>query len=178
VVELPVRLRADLASVRAALERKGALAMAVLDSDPAFMRELMAHVWADPKARRLGIHVVREHWRGEEDGQLSVVEPYLRGSRTELPVYLASLPGSLRPRDGLALVLDPIEIDQLRTLLVDRRRGMTLSRVADAQVIASPPKNPELFEVKLTLAPDDAARLLAITFVNVGKKLALELRGG
>jgi beta-lactamase regulating signal transducer with metallopeptidase domain len=180
-VELPARLPLELASVRAALERKGALSVAVVADDPAYFRQLAAAVWAHPEVRSLAggeIHVVGEQWQGEQDGQLSPVAPHLRGPKAVLRWYVQHFPPALQPPPGHALVLDPLDADEARTLLVDRRRGLTFHHLADVQVKDSMPNNPTMFEVELKLAPEDATRLHALTSANVGQKLAIELDDG
>jgi beta-lactamase regulating signal transducer with metallopeptidase domain len=179
MVELPNNTKAaSLGSVRAALERKGALTLTVVAEEHPFSRTLAEHVARDPEARGRGVLAVNEHWRGGPDGTLDLVDAYLRGPRAELPRYLASLPPELQPPAGHALLLDHIEVDQLRTVLVDRRQGMVVEQVADGRVSEAVPHSPTNFEVDLTLAPQDAARLKALTAANVGKHMALELDEG
>jgi beta-lactamase regulating signal transducer with metallopeptidase domain len=198
VVELPPQPRAAQATTRAALERRGTLALTlVVENDRStFTRLLGAHAWGDPEARRLGIQGISEHARGDEDGRLAKVDSYLLAPRPALRRYLASLPETLLrpagsiacdgPTSSCALVLEQSSDDNVRTRLVDRRQGLRIGRVLEARALASSPGEPEwasgalrpMFEVNVTLAPADAARLHALTSANIGRHLAIELDDG
>jgi beta-lactamase regulating signal transducer with metallopeptidase domain len=179
VVELPARARAGEAAVRAALEREAALSLALVDNDHPYSRQLATHLHGDAGAARLGIRVNEDRWKVEPKGP-SYTEVFLEGPRAALAGYLAALPASLQPPVGHALVLDAVETDggaepRARTVLVDRGRGVSPRRLADATAL--PGHADGWYELQVKLAPEDAARMLALTTGNVGRRVLIEIDG-
>jgi beta-lactamase regulating signal transducer with metallopeptidase domain len=182
LVELPRLAVAERARIRATMERRGIIALAVVaehEDGPMVdivLRQLAANAWGGHRDFRwLGVQAVSPYMRGDEDGIAHPVAVTVQGPRTGLLRYLALVP---HPPQPYAVVLERAGGEQFKTVLVDRRRGLLLERVVDARVLPSSRPDPGAYEIQVTLAPEDAGRMLALTSANVGRKLAIELDDG
>ncbi len=178
VVALPAMSGAARSGVRAALERPGVLRLTVVDNDSPYGRRLAKHVQGDAFARSQGLATNTEEWKVSEK-MLSFSDTFVQGPSEALRKYVQTLPASLQPDAHHALLIDgDDQMPQMsRTLLVDRGRTLALLRLADATVIPASRETSEMFEVNVTLSPEDAERIKILTGANVGRKLALQLDG-
>jgi hypothetical protein len=179
LVDLPAAPEARTAGAwKQSLARSGRLKLVIVESQGDYLDRLTRALAADAGGRAAGL---RAHppTPASEDGRRPGAPGYLQGPGPALERFLAQLPPALAAEPGHRLLVHWDEdLRAHRTIYLDERRQIVLSRFAEAEVRdASDSIGPQWFQVQILLHPEDGAVLDRLTRANLGEQMAVLMDG-